>query len=177
MPTRLPPLPADEWDDSARAALSPLLPPERCNRRDAGNVLSTLVRHPALTAAYLNFNAYLLKDSTLSARVREVALLRVVHRRGCAYLWSHHIPIAYRAGLTADDIDAIRDGRPADAVDRLVVQVVDELDRDSTVCDATWTALNRHFDEQQCMDLVFTVGGYCLLAMAVNTFGVEDEAT
>jgi len=25
------------------------------------------------------------------------------------------------------------------------------------------------------MDLVFTVGGYCLLAMAVNTFGIEDE--
>jgi 4-carboxymuconolactone decarboxylase len=25
------------------------------------------------------------------------------------------------------------------------------------------------------MDLTFTIGGYCLLAMAVNTFGVEDE--
>jgi len=25
------------------------------------------------------------------------------------------------------------------------------------------------------MDLVFTIGGYLLLAMAVNTFGVQDE--
>lgn len=175
MATRLTPLPADEWGEEARAALRPLLPPERCNPRDAGNVLGTLVRHPALTSAYLHFNAYLLKDSTLSARVREVALLRVVHRRECAYLWSHHIPIALRAGLTADDIGAIRGGRPADEADLIVVQAVDELDEHSTVSDNTWTALSRHFDERQSMDLVFTVGGYYLLATAVNTFGVEDE--
>jgi len=25
------------------------------------------------------------------------------------------------------------------------------------------------------MDLVFTIGGYYLLAIAVNTFGIEDE--
>jgi len=25
------------------------------------------------------------------------------------------------------------------------------------------------------MDLVFTIGGYLLLAMAVNTFGVQEE--
>ena len=174
MAMRLTPLPADEWDDDARTALRPLLPPERCNPRDAGSVLGTLVRHRALTSAYLHFNAYLLKDSTLSARVREVALLRVVHRRNCGYLWLHHIPIAQRAGLTADEIDAIRDGNPADDTDRLVVRAVNELDDNSALSDATWTALSRHFDEPQCMDLLFTVGGYCL-AMAVNAFGIEDE--
>lgn len=27
------------------------------------------------------------------------------------------------------------------------------------------------------MDLVFPIGGYCLLDMAVNTFGVQKETT
>jgi 4-carboxymuconolactone decarboxylase len=172
---RLTPLPADQWDDEVTRALSPLLPAERANPRDAGNVLGTLVRHPALTRAYLTFNAYVLRDSTLSARVREVALLRVVHLRKCDYLWTHHIPIAQRAGLLAAEIEGIRVGDVADDVDRLVVLAVDELDERSTISDDTWTALGRHFDEQQVMDLVFTIGGYGLLAVVVNTFGIEEE--
>ena len=40
----------------------------------------------------------------------------------------------------------------------------------------TWQALAAELDEQQLMDLVFTVGAYDLLAMAFRSFGVElDE--
>lgn len=173
--TRLTPLPAGEWDDEVRDALSPLLPAERTNPRDAGNLLATLVRHPPLTRAYLEFNAHLLRDSTLSVRIREVALMRAVLRRGCDYLWDHHIPLAQRAGLTAADIDGIRDGDPADELDRLVIRAVDELDRGDAVSDRTWADLGRYFDDRQRMDLVFTIGGYTLLAIAVNSFGIAGE--
>jgi 4-carboxymuconolactone decarboxylase len=176
-PNRLRPLPADQWDDDVRRALSPLLAPERANPHDAGNVLATLARHPELAHAYLTFNAYLLRDSTLSARVREVALLRVVHRRECGYLWSHHVPIARRTGLSAAEIQAISDGEAADELDGLVLRAVDELDEQSTISDVTWTALSGHFDDRQRMDLVFTIGGYGLLAQAVNTLGIEGEGT
>ena len=147
-PLRLAPLPDEEWDDQARAAVAALLPPERANARDAGNVLATMVRHPDLTRSYLKFNAYLLMDSTLSARVREIALLRTVHLRDCHYLWSHHVPIAERAGLTAAEIAAIRDGTVADDQDRLVVRAVDELDENTTISDLTWAELGRHFDDR-----------------------------
>ncbi|OBI36633.1 carboxymuconolactone decarboxylase family protein [Mycobacterium colombiense] len=172
---RLTPLPADEWDDSVRAALASLIPAERANPVGAGNVLSTMVRHPDLTAAYLPFNAYLLTRSTLSPRVREIALLRVVHRSNCGYLWSHHIPIALRAGLTESEIDGIRCGRCADRTDHAVVRAVDDLTRDSTISQPTWDLLGEMFTQQQCMDLTFTIGGYLLLALAVNTFGVQEE--
>ncbi|GBG35866.1 carboxymuconolactone decarboxylase family protein [Mycobacterium montefiorense] len=172
---RLAPLPADEWDDRSRRAIASLIPVERANPMGAGNILSTLVRHPDLTRAYLPFNTYLLNGSTLSARVREVALLRVVHRRGCDYLWSHHLPIAQRAGLSAEEIDAIRDGQLADDSDQSVLSTVDDLIDEGTICTPTWRELGRHFADDQRMDLVFTVGGYCLLAMAVNAFGIEDE--
>jgi hypothetical protein len=35
--------------------------------------------------------------------------------------------------------------------------------------------LGRAFSDEQRMDLVFTIGGYFLLAIAVNTFGVQEE--
>jgi alkylhydroperoxidase family enzyme len=174
--SRIAPLPEVDWNDTVRRALAPLLPPERANPRDAGNILGTLVRHPALTRAFLTFNAYLLRDCELSPRLREVALLRIVHRRNCEYLWEHHVPIAQRAGLSADEIEGVRGGDVADDVDRLVVCAVDELDERTEISDATWTALTDHLDERQLMDLVFVVGGYAMLAQVVNTFGIENEA-
>jgi 4-carboxymuconolactone decarboxylase len=174
-PLRLTPLPAQEWDDGARASLASLIPPDRANPGGAGNVLSTMVRHPALTGAYLPFNSYLLMNSTLSPRIREVALLRAVLRGNSEYLWSHHLPIAARAGLSPEDISGIESGTCPDPTDQVVVHAVDDLTANYTVSDATWAKLGEVFTDEQRMDLVFTIGGYLLLAMAVNTFGVRPE--
>lgn len=52
----------------------------------------------------------------------------------------------------------------------------DELEETSRLSPATEAVLTKHLDEQQLMELVFTVGCYSILAMAFNTFGVElDE--
>jgi 4-carboxymuconolactone decarboxylase len=172
---RLSPLPADQWDDAVQRALADMLPADRRNPRDAGNALATLVRHPDLARAFLRFNVHLLFRSTLPPRVREQAILRVAHRRGCAYEWSHHVALGKKEGLSDDDLAAIRRGEPADDIGRIVVRAVDELEEKSNLSDTTWAELGKHFDERQRMDLVFTVGCYGALALAFNTFGVELE--
>ena len=96
-------------------------------------------------------------------------------RRGCNYEWIHHVAMAAEVGLTQAEIEDAGQGRAAGELDSAVLAAVDELDRDSNVSDPTWAALARHLDERQRMDLVFTIGAYCLLAMAFNTFGVEPE--
>jgi 4-carboxymuconolactone decarboxylase len=172
---RLSPLPADQWDDAARHAVSGMLPEERRNPDDAGNVLSTLVRHPKLTRAYLRFSSYLLYGSTLPPRIREQIILRVAHRRDCAYEWAHHVEIGKEAGLSNADIEAARTGESKDAFESALMNAVDELDEKTNISDRTWAALGERLDEQQRMDLVFTTGNYIALAMALNTFGVEVE--
>ncbi|GAB7145621.1 carboxymuconolactone decarboxylase family protein [Mycobacterium riyadhense] len=172
---RLPPLPADQWDEVVQRSLAGMLPVERRNPRDAGNALSTFVHHPALAKAFLGFNIHLLFSSTLSPRVRELAILRIAHRRDCVYEWTHHVSLAKDAGLGDDEIAAVRRGDAADEFERAVLAGVDELDAKSELSDETWAALGRRLDERQRMDYVFTVGCYALLAMAFNTFGVEVE--
>nr|WP_255497005.1 MULTISPECIES: carboxymuconolactone decarboxylase family protein [unclassified Mycolicibacterium] len=169
------PLPAEQWDDDVQQALKGMLPRDRQNPEGAGTALSTLVRHPDLTKAYLGFNVYLLFRSTLPARLREVAVLRVAHRRNCAYEWAHHVEMAKAEGLTDADVDAIRGGGANDELDRLVVKATDELETQSNLTDETWAALGEHLGERQRMDFVFTVGAYGMLAMAFNTFGVQLE--
>lgn len=172
---RLQPLPQDQWDEAVEQSLSVMLPPERRNPAAAGTLMSTLVRHPELTRAFLRFSRHLLYGSTLPVRIRELAILRVAHRRGCAYEWAHHVDMAKEAGLSDAEIAAAQTGEANDALDRAVFTAVDELDDKSNLSDQTWTALSERLDERQRMDLVFTIGGYIALAMAINTFGVQLE--
>jgi 4-carboxymuconolactone decarboxylase len=172
---RLPPLPADQWDEAVDQALAGMLPAERRNPRDASNVLSTLVNHPALTKAFLRFNVHLLYSSTLPARIRELAILRVAHRRDCAYEWTHHVNLAKREGISDEEIAAVRRGESVDEFERAVLTGVDELDEKSQLSDETWATLGKRLDDRQRMDYVFTVGSYIMLAMALNTFGVQLE--
>jgi AhpD family alkylhydroperoxidase len=172
---RLPPLPADQWDEAVQQSLAGMLPAERRNPRNAGNALSTFANHPALAKAFLRFNVHLLYSSTLPPRIRELAILRVAHRRDCAYEWAHHVTLAKNEGISDDEIAAVRRGEAADEFERAVLTGVDELDDKSQLSDQTWAALGERLDDRQRMDYVFTVGCYTLLAMAFNTFGVQLE--
>ena len=166
---RLQPLPADQWDEATQRALSAM------TNAKANNALSTLAHHPALAKAFLRFNVHLLYSSTLPPRIRELAILRVAHRRECAYEWSHHVGMAKDEGITDEQIAALQRGEAADAFDRTVITAVDELDERSRLSDQTWAELGEHLNDQQRMDFVFTVGCYTLLAMAFNTFGIQLE--
>jgi alkylhydroperoxidase family enzyme len=181
---RIRPLPPAEWPESMRAALAALVPPEprhplparRADRPKGLNVLGTLARHPALTRAYHTFNGHVLYASTLSVRQRELVVLRVAAVRRAEYEWAQHVVMAGDAGIDPDEIARIAEGPDAPGwspIEQAMLRAVDELVGDAMVTDATWTVLAGELDEQQLMDLVFTVGAYDLLAMAFRSFGVE----
>jgi len=59
--------------------------------------------------------------------------------------------------------------------DRTLLRAVDQLCERTQIDDETWAALASRFDRRQLMDLVFTIGHYVMLAMALSAFGVEVE--
>ena len=183
---RITPLPPDQWGDDVFQGIKALLPPgaERPLRRREGgpqghNVLGTLARHPELMRAYHSFNGHILFTTSLSARQRELLILRVAAVRDAAYEWAQHVHLAAEAGMSDAEIARVAVGPDApgwSVEDAAMVRAVDELVRDAMVSDATWEQLSQTLDEHQLMDLVFTVGAYDLLAMAFRSFGVElDE--
>lgn len=173
VPVRLPPLPPDQWDDAVDDALSVMLPKERRTPEKASNILSSFVNHPALTKEFLKFNVHLLFRSTLPARERELAILRVAHRTDSEYEWFQHVRMGRNEGLTDADIEGVQRGEAADGFDRTILAGVDELMDSYELSDATWAALGERFDNRQRMDFVFTIGCYITVAMALKTFGVE----
>lgn len=142
-------------------------------------MLGTLARHPALTHAFHTFNGHVQFATTLSTRQRELLVLRVAAVRRCEYEWAQHAVLAGDAGLDPDEVARVADGPDAGSwspLEGAMLRAVDELVGDAVVSDATWAALAAELDDQQLMDLVFTVGAYDLLAMALLSFGVDLDA-
>ena len=83
------------------------------------------------------------------------------------------------AGLSEQDIANIRKGPSALDLtphDKALLQAADELHTDHFLSDATWNSLKKMYKTEQIMDLVFTVGQYTLVSMALNSSGVQlDE--
>jgi alkylhydroperoxidase family enzyme len=162
---RLDPLRDDEIDDETRA----LVP--------AGslNIFRTLARHPKLLKRWLVFGNHVLAKSTLPERERELAILRVGWRCGAEYEFGQHTVIARRCGITDEEIVALT-GELADGGwsegDRTLLVAVDELHDDQCITEQTWSALAQRWSDEQLLDLIFTVGQYTLVSMALNSVGV-----
>ena len=168
---------------AALAALRPANPrhplPQTKDRPKALNALGTLARHPALTAAFNTFNGYILFASTLTPRQRELLVLRVAALRQSAYEWEQHRVLAGDVGLDPVEVERIAAGPDASGwspFESAMLRAVDELIGDGEIADPTWQLLAAEFDDQQLMDLVFTVGAYEILALAFRSFRIElDE--
>lgn len=142
------------------------------------NVLKTLMRNMELLRAWNPFAMHLLNTSSLSPRHREMLIMRVAWLTQSDYEWGQHVQMSKPAGLVDADHLRIKDGPKAagwNDLESALLQATDELLYDAMLEDPTWAALSKHLSTQQIMDLVFTVGQYNMLAMALNTIGVQRE--
>jgi alkylhydroperoxidase family enzyme len=113
-------------------------------------------------------------DVTLSARVREILILRMGFLCGSDYQWTEHAPRGREAGLTDEELERIAVGPDAPGwgqVEAALLAAVDELYRDDTVGAATWEVLASEYDEQELIDVVITSAMSRVVSMALNSLG------
>jgi alkylhydroperoxidase family enzyme len=168
MEPRLQPLPRDQWDDETKGLLG----------ESALNIFATFAHHPKLMKRWLVFGNHVLAKSTLPARDRELVVLRTGWNCRAPYEWGQHVVIARSIGITDDEITRVSVGPDADGwseQEAVLLRAADELHNDQTLTDATYAALATRYDVQNLLDLVFTVGQYHLVSMALNAFRVDRE--
>src|SRR5579872_4237814 len=101
---RIPPLTPNDQDEAARELLALASAPGA----PAANIFTTLVRHPGLFRKWLPFGGKLLAGK-LSARDRELLILRAGWRCHSSYEWGHHVLIARGAGITDEEIERVKE--------------------------------------------------------------------
>ena len=142
------------------------------------NAVATYLHHPVLAEHILPFEHYVSNDSGLPPRDRALLILRTAWLTRSEYLWAHRVGAARQAGVTTDELRRIAEGPSAnrwDAFDATLLRAADELHVDSFVSDATWQTLSAHYDTNQLVDLVDTVGTLTMHAGAFNSLGLELE--
>jgi len=177
MKPRIPPVSLADADPPTRELLSRLRP-VRGSDTSVLNVMGTLAQHPALLRRWLEFATYLLNESTLEPRLRELVVLRVGWRCRSPYEWGQHVHVGRRVGVTDADLRRVAVGPDAPgwtAPEAAALRAADELVDRHTVGDAAWQQLGRHFTTQQTLDLVFLVGQYQLVSSALNACRVERD--
>ena len=174
---RVAPLADDEMDAETRALLGATSSDIR--RGPILNIFRTLAHHPKLLKRWMVFGAHVLAKSTLPPRERELAILRIGWRCGSEYEWGQHVAIGRATGLSDEEIRRVAKGPEApgwNAFDAAILRAVDELHDDSFLSDASWNALTAQWSTEQLIDLIFAVGQYTLVSMALNSLGVQLDA-
>jgi alkylhydroperoxidase family enzyme len=171
---RLPPLTDDQLNEEQEAIIAPF----RKVGADFG-VSRAFVRHPRALAAFRVWATYVMIDKNpLAEREREIMALRTAWRIKAGYVWSRHIPYGQKAGLTDEEMEALKRpiaDRAWSAADVALIKTADALVADFFVPDDIWEELSAHFSDVQCMDAIFVVGHFCMLGMFLNTAGVPVD--
>ena len=160
-----------------RRETGPRIPP--VESVESINLIRTLSHHPPLMEAWGPFGGYILRGSTLPDRDREIVILRTAWLNEAAYEWGHHARAARAAGMTDEEIRNVAVGEnagPWSSFERYLLRAATELHRRSAISERTWAFLKARYSDQQMIDLIFTVGQYRMVSMALKSIRVElDE--
>jgi alkylhydroperoxidase family enzyme len=170
---RFPPLSDADLDDEAREFLRQV---EREGR--VLNIYRTLAAHPKLLRRWGVFGTHVLYRNTLPPRERELLILRTGWLCRSEYEWGQHVVIARASGVTDEEIERVKEGPEAggwNETNAALLRAADELHGDSFISDSTWQSLAKTWDKQQLIDVIFTIGQYHTVSMALNTLGVQLE--
>ena len=127
-----------------------------------------MLNHPKVAGPWFAYNNVLLYDPAITARQRELAILRVAWLARGTYEWLQHVRLGQQAGITDAELEAIAAGPDAGSwapLEADLLRAVDELMGDARISDDTWKRLSEHFDTRQLM----------LESRVVDRFPLNDQ--
>lgn len=175
-PPRLSPLQPEERSDTQRQLIEKMATPSYVVRdkglKDDKEWIEILARHPELFVAHLEMTTQFFARGELSARDRELVVLRTGWLCQAPFEWGGHVPIGKACGISAEEIARLIDGSSArgwSKHDRALVRAAEELHFDSMISDDTWTDLAETLNDKQLIELVMVIGHYKTVAYYQNS--------
>lgn len=149
----------------------------RSSRGFVSNALSALGHAPEGLKHLARFGAYCKYQTDLPERQRELSILCAA--RGVAYAWTHHAALAAQSGIPSAALDDIGAGRTPCALpasEQAIVRYIAEMFSPSSVSEAAFAELARHFTPRQITDISMSASYYRALGTMVMAFGVDLES-
>lgn len=165
---RLPPLELSQMNEAQRKAAEELIAGPR---KGVKGPFIPLLRSPELLNRMQKVGEYLRFQSALTPRINEFVTLIVAREYTQEFEWFVHLPLAAKAGTSAETLAALAQGQrpPAMADDETVAyDFAIELLARHGVSDATYARTLATFGEQGLMDLVGLIGYFAAISLVLN---------
>jgi 4-carboxymuconolactone decarboxylase len=130
---------------------------------------------PRLGGALQELGSAVRYQSSLSARIREMAILIVAARWNSAFERTSHESVARAVGLTDAVLEEIREGRVPELEDgheRACAHLVSAM-VDGDIDDEAWAKWAKAVDRTTVFELTTLVGYYATLALQMRVFRVD----
>ncbi len=125
----------------------------------------------------MRLGAAILGQQKLSAKLRELAILRVAAQTGARYEWVQHVPIGRSVGVTDAQVAALEAGQIEagcfDDVERAVLRFTSELVSGVRASDAAFAGVSAHLSPQEIVELLLAAGYYRMLATLMETAAID----
>lgn len=145
-------------------------------RGGVARIFRALLNSPDLAGRVAAVGEYVRFRAEIDPAARETTILSVAREMNCQYEFTHHVPLARRAGVRDLVIEGIRDGTTRGMIPKEMVFVdyAKQVLR-GRANDATFAAIEHLLGRQGAVDLTMTIGYYAMLAHTMMALGVELE--
>lgn len=131
------------------------------------------IRNPELADLASRFGNSLRLHGRLEKRLFELTVLLVARHWSAQYEWFTHERAALKAGISAENVDAIRLGEPPvfeRPEEQLVYDTITELTRTRTLSQPAYDLALAALGLDLLIELVTAAGFYTMVAMTLNAF-------
>jgi 4-carboxymuconolactone decarboxylase len=165
-------------DEDATAADAVLINAIKGTRGRLINIYKLLLHAPKLASTWLaHVNAT--RETKLSGRLRELAIVRMAHHASYEYALRQHVPVlAAREGVSESECADLKNWSESDLFDereQVMLSYVDAMQGGGIVPDAVFERAKKCFDLQELVEITIIVGTYIMHHRVFTTLGVDLE--
>jgi 4-carboxymuconolactone decarboxylase len=165
---RLPVIPPDQYDAEQKKAAEEFL---AARKVPVFGPFEPMMYSPQVMTNARATGDYLRYHAAIGNTLCELVILITAREWSQDYEWFVHAPIALKAGIAKDIIDAVAAGRRPSAMsadEDIIYDFVTELHRNKGVADATFKRAEERFGKKGVVDITGIAGSYTFIAMQLN---------
>ena len=138
-----------------------------------------LANHPDLVKHVYGLLTMLSSRNKLPTRLRELIIMRLAWVSGSEYAWFQHFRIATGAGITPEEIVAVRDWRGSKLfgpAERAVLAAADDTLENGKISDAVWAECEREIKvPAHLVEMVVAIGNWTMFSQLLQSLRVQIE--
>ena len=172
---RMPYLSWEQLSEEVRQALQPLA--GMYQKEPSANMM-VLSASPQMVARLMDLTMYLLRDSPLDAKLRELAILKLSRIKRAPYVFGHHVAWGLKAGLSKEQIkqvDKYKESPLFDDTQKLVIEFAEQMTVQLKADERLFWRARRIFKLDQLVDLITAIGLWNGMCAAMNGLEIDPE--